>query len=65
MSPVSHRELEALGEEARHARLLDLREEMMQLNAEKSLGGHPSNIGAYKATSRSISRMLTHMHNDQ
>lgn len=65
MSHVSNREIEAMGKEAQQARLLELREEMMQLNAEKSLGGNPSNLGAYKATSRSIARMLTHMHNDQ
>jgi ribosomal protein L29 len=65
MSHVSNREIEAMGKEALQSRLLELREEMMQLNAEKSLGGNPSNMGAYKATSRSIARLLTHMRNDK
>ena len=65
MSHVSNREIEAMGKEALQSRLQELREEMMQLNAEKSLGGNPSNIGAYKATSRSIARLLTYMHNDK
>lgn len=65
MSHVSNREIEAMGPEARQSRLLELREEMMQLHAEKSLGGNPANLGAYKATRRSIARMLTHMRNEE
>lgn len=65
MSHVSNRDIVAMGEEARRARLLELREEMMQLKAEKALGGNPANMGAYRATRRSIARMLTHMHADK
>ena len=51
--------------EARDTRLLELQEELLQLRAEKALGGTPSNMGAYKATRRSIARLKTHMNNDQ
>ena len=36
----------------REARLLELQEELLQLRAEKSLGGTPASIGAYKATKK-------------
>ncbi|MDP6640236.1 MAG: 50S ribosomal protein L29 [Candidatus Poseidoniaceae archaeon] len=65
MSHVSNREIESMGLEARRARLAELREEMMQLKAEKSLGGNPANLGAYKATRRSIARMITHMRKNE
>ena len=50
MSYVSNREIAAMSAEAREARLLELQEELLQLRAEKSLGGTPASIGAYKAT---------------
>ena len=54
---------EMMSAEAREARLLELQEELLQLRAEKSLGGTPASIGAYKATRRSIARLKTHMNN--
>ena len=64
MSYVSNREIAAMSAEAREeARLLELQEELLQLRAEKSLGGTPASIGAYKATRRSIARLKTHMNN--
>ena len=65
MSFVSNRESSSMSTEAREARLLELQEELLQLRAEKALGGTPSNMGAYKATRRSIARLKTHMNNDQ
>ncbi len=65
MSYVSNREIASMSTEAREARLLELQEELLQLRAEKALGGTPSNMGAYKATRRSIARLKTHMNNDQ
>ena len=65
MSYVSNREISSMSTEAREARLLELQEELLQLRAEKALGGTPSNRGAYKATRRSIARLKTHMNNDQ
>ncbi len=50
-----------MSKDARESRLLELQEELLQLRAEKALGGTPSNIGAYKATRRSIARLKTHM----
>ena len=61
MTYLSNRDIEAMGSDARKGRLVELREEMLQLRAEQSLGGNPSNPGAYKATRRSIARLLTHM----
>jgi ribosomal protein L29 len=63
MSYVSNREIAAMSVEARGARLLELQEELLQLRAENALGGTPSNMGAYKATRRSIARLKTHMNN--
>ena len=57
MSHVSNREIASMSTEAREARLLELQEELLQLRAEKALGGTPSNMGAYKATRRSIARV--------
>jgi len=65
MTYVSNREIASMSAEAREARLLELQEELLQLRAEKALGGTPSNMGAYKATRRSIARLKTHMHNQQ
>ena len=64
MSYVSNREIAAMSAEAREARLLELQEELLQLRAEKSLGGTPASICAYKATRRSIARLKTHMKNN-
>ena len=61
MSYVSNREIASMSKEARESRLKELQEEMLQLRAEKALGGTPANMGAYKATRRSIARLKTHM----
>ena len=61
MSHVRNRDIAAMSQEALEARLLELQEELLQLQAEKALGGTPSSIGAYKATRRSIARLKTHM----
>tara|TARA_Y100000994_G_scaffold30908_2_gene21617 strand:- start:7293 stop:7448 length:156 start_codon:yes stop_codon:yes gene_type:complete len=47
--------------EALQDRLTELREELLQLRAEQALGGTPSNMGAFKATRRSIARIMTKM----
>ena len=61
MSHVSNREIASMSKEAREARMLELQEELLQLRDAKALGGTPSNIGAYKATRRSIARLKTRM----
>ena len=61
MTFVSNREIEAMSQDAREARLSELREELLQLRAEKALGGTPASVGEYKATSRSIARLLTYL----
>lgn len=63
MSYVGNREIAAMSTEALESRLAELQEEMLQLNAEKSMGGTPSSIGAFKATKRSIARIKTHLAN--
>ena len=61
MSYVSNRDIASMSKDARESRLLELQEVLLQLRAEKALGGTPSSIGAYKATRRSIARLKTHM----
>ena len=53
-----------MSREALEARLLELQDELLQLQAEKALCGTPSNMGAYKATRRSIARIKTHLGNN-
>ena len=61
MSHVKSRDIDKMSDEVREARLLELREELLQLRAQQALGGSASNLGAYKATRRSIARLLTKM----
>ena len=61
MTHVKSRDIDKMSDEARDARLLELREELLQLRAQQALGGSASNLGAYKATRRSIARLLTKM----
>ncbi len=62
MSHVRNRDIASMSHEALGARLLELQEELLQLQAEKALGGTPSNMGAYKATRRSIARIKSYLH---
>ena len=59
MTHIPQREIDSMNPEMRQSRLHELREELLQLRAELSLGGRPSNMGAFKATRRSIARLLT------
>ena len=61
MTHVSSREIASMSMEALQDRLAELREELLQLRAEQALGGTPSNMGAFKATRRSIARIMTKM----
>ncbi len=59
MTHLKSREIDNMSDEARESRLLELREELLQLRAQQALGGSASNMGAYKSTRRSIARLLT------
>lgn len=59
MTHVSSREISAMSNEKLEERLTELQEELLQLRAEQSLGGNPSNMGAFKACRRSIARIKT------
>ena len=61
MTHVSNREIASMSQEAMEDRLTELQEELLQLRAEQALGGTPSNMGAFKATRRSIARLKTKM----
>ena len=61
MTHVKSRDIDKMSDEALEARLLELREDLLQLRAQQALGGSASNLGAYKATRRSIARLLTKM----
>lgn len=62
MTHLSNREIDNMSSDARKSRLLELKEEMLQLRAEQALGGSASNPGAYKQVKRSIARLKTKMH---
>ena len=61
MTHLKSREIDNMSDEARESRLLELREELLQLRAQQARGGSASNMGAYKSTRRSIARLLTKM----
>ena len=61
MTHVKSRDIDNMSDEVRESRLLELREDLLQLRAQQALGGSASNLGAYKATRRSIARLLTKM----
>ena len=65
MTHVKSRDIDNMSDEARDARLLELREDLLQLRAQQALGGSASNLGAYKATRRSIARLLTKMNENK
>ena len=64
MTHLHQREIDSMSAEARVSRLKELQEELLQLRAELSLGGRPSNMGAFKTTRRSIARLKTKMQMD-
>ncbi|HIF04225.1 MAG TPA: 50S ribosomal protein L29 [Candidatus Poseidoniales archaeon] len=65
MTHLKCRDIDNMSGEAREARLIELREELLQLRAQQALGGSASNLGAYKATRRSIARLLTKMNGNE
>ncbi|HJM19285.1 MAG TPA: 50S ribosomal protein L29 [Candidatus Thalassarchaeaceae archaeon] len=65
MTHLSNREIDNMSTEARNKRLLELKEEMLQLRAEQALGGSASNAGAYKQVRRSIARLRTKMNQER
>ncbi len=65
MTHLHQREIDSMSDEARVSRLRELQEELLQLRAELSLGGRPSNMGAFRTTRRSIARLKTKMQMDK
>ena len=65
MTHLHQREIDSMSEEARISRLKELQEELLQLRAELSLGGRPSNMGAFRTTRRSIARLKTKIQNSK
>jgi large subunit ribosomal protein L29 len=61
MAHIKSRDIDQMNPEQRERRLVELREELLQLRAQQALGGSSSNAGAYKQTRRSIARLLTKM----
>ena len=59
MTHLSNREIATMSRDALTDRLEELQEELLQLAAEQSLGGNPSNMGQFKATRRSIAWLKT------
>ena len=50
MTHLKAREIDEMSDEAREKRLIELREELLQLRAQKSLGGSVQNSGEFKQT---------------
>ena len=65
MTHLKSRDIDNMSDEAKEKRLIELREELLQLRAQQALGGSASNQGAYKATRRSIARLLTKMNGNK
>ena len=65
MTYVGNREIAGMSRDVLKSRLEELLEEMLQMRAEQSMGGSPSNSGAFKATSRSIARIKGKLHNEE
>ncbi len=61
MAHIKSRDIDQMNPEQRERRLVELREELLQLRAQQALGGSSSDAGAYKQTRRSIARLLTKM----
>ena len=61
MAHIKSRDIDQINPEQRERRLVELREELLQLRAQQALGGSSSDAGAYKQTRRSIARLLTKM----
>ncbi len=61
MTHLRAREIHEMSGEARQRRLLELKEELLQMSAQKALGGSVQNPGEFKQTRRSIARLLTKM----
>tara|TARA_B100001564_G_scaffold190306_1_gene159833 strand:- start:324 stop:494 length:171 start_codon:yes stop_codon:yes gene_type:complete len=51
--------------EQRERRLVELKEELLQLRSQQALGGSSADSGAYKQTRRSIARLITKMNQGQ
>ncbi|HJN54903.1 MAG TPA: 50S ribosomal protein L29 [Candidatus Poseidoniales archaeon] len=65
MTYLGPREIREMSKDERERRFDELQEEMLQLRAQRSLGGATSNYGDFKATQRTIARMLTIMKEDE
>ena len=61
MAHIKSRDIDQMNPEQRERRLVELREELLQLRAQQALGGASSDAGAYKQTRRCIARLLTKM----
>ncbi len=65
MTHLGPREIREMSKDERQRRFAELKEEMLQLRAQRSLGGATSNFGDFKATQRTIARMITIMKEDE
>ena len=61
MTHIKSRDIDQMNPEQRERRLLELKEELLQLRAQQALGGSSADAGAYKQTRRTIARLLTKM----
>ncbi len=64
MTHLTAREIEEMAPDERLRRLAEVKEEMLQLRAQRSMGGSSSDYGSYKRTRRTIARLLTAINRD-
>ena len=65
MSHVNSRDIDSMNMAQRERRLVELKEELLQLRSQQALGGSSADSGAYKQTRRSIARLITKMNQGQ
>ena len=65
MSHVKSRDIDSMNMEQRERRLVELKEELLQLRSQQALGGSSADSGANKQTRRSIARLITKMNQGQ
>ena len=61
MTYLSNRDVNKMSGEEKRKRLQELKRELMELSAQRAMGGSQSNFGDFKATRRSIARLITHI----
>lgn len=63
MATIKKTEMKGMDETKAKAKLLELRTELMRLNAQVAVGSNIESPGRIKSAKRNIARLLTHINN--